>query len=102
MRGGTPLKKSKIISIAFTFFLLITVSYIFGCTISDKDEEPGCGAILLARIARSLNPEGYDRAEKELFGSYMEKRTGQSLEGWTLYEMQLLEAELDRLEKERR
>jgi hypothetical protein len=76
------LKKSKIVSITFIILLVATVFYIFGCTSSDKDEEPGCGSMLLAAIARRINPEGCDRAEKDLFGDYissMEKELAKAL-----------------------
>jgi hypothetical protein len=42
------------------------------------------------------------RTNTEKMRQYMEERTGQSFEGWTLYEMQLMEMELDRLEKEKK
>ncbi len=100
------MKKSKIVSIAFIFLLVVTVFYIFGCTSPGyEDEEPGCGSMMLVAIAKAVNPEGYDRAEEELFADYrssMEERTGQSLEGWTPVEMQLLEAKLNRLEAEKK
>ena len=103
----TSLKKS-IITILSILFILFFILWASGCHLWEasqylehSDQKPGQS---LSGCFDTATSQGMleIRTNTDKMRQYMEKRTGQSFEGWTLYEMQLMEMELDRLEKEKK
>ncbi len=102
MRGGNYIEKNiiKIFCILFILFFILWASGFHLWEVSALLDEPkgleGCfrGSAIQSRVKMRTNTEQMRQNRQE--------KTGQSFEGWTLYEMQLMAMELDRLEKERR
>jgi hypothetical protein len=99
--------KKNIITILSILFILFFILWASGCHLweasraFDSDQKSGesLSGCFVAAAAQGMFET---RTNTEKMRQYMEERTGQSFEGWTLYEMQLMEMELDRLEKEKK
>jgi hypothetical protein len=102
--------KKKNLSIAISIvFIIFFMLYINGC---EKDDETSPGCFLVQSLggymeekakAGPLQMTRYEqlRYQNKLRES-LQKRTGKHLVGWTLEELMALEAELDRMEKEKK